>query len=449
MSAIRLQQRGGTHSGRSLVFDASPVRIGRLPECELALDAHADLDVSGQHAELQRDGEGWTVVDAVSRNGTYVNDVRVGRHRLKAGDRIRLGENGPVFEVQFEASKAIPPEHARWAPGGAAAQPPAPAVGAAAPSSAQQRWGPPASASAQTPSAWGTAAQPSGGASGSASHGAPQSSPGAAQPSYGAPQSSPSAAQPSYGAPQSSPGAAQPPYGASHASPQPAGAPNAAPKPSRLPWAIGCSVATLALAVVVVALWAVVSSGPFDATAVAVANEPALVHLVAGEGAPPLCSGVAVGDRLVATSAACIDSLESQQQTGVFVTVRAARQRLNVERLWRHPNASPGIAAFDVGLVQTDATVPLVANLGRSPLERDHAVALDRQPGGVLSTPVIYAAGAEEAVLGHAAAGVRGGTPHFDRTGSVVGLEVGLGNRMQVVGIDAVRSLIAGLEANP
>lgn len=403
------------------MFDASPVRIGRLPECELALDAHADLDVSGQHAELQRDGEGWTVVDAVSRNGTYVNDVRVGRHRLKAGDRIRLGENGPVFEVQFEASKAIPPEHARWAPGGAAAQPPAPAVGAAAPSSAQQRWGPPASASAQTPSAWGTAAQTSGGASGSASHGAPQSSPGAAQP----------------------------PYGASHASPQPAGAPNAAPKPSRLPWAIGCGVATLALAVVVVALWAVVSSGPFDATAVAVANEPALVHLVAGEGAPPLCSGVAVGDRLVATSAACIDSLESQQQTGVFVTVRAARQRLNVERLWRHPNASPGIAAFDVGLVQTDATVPLVANLGRSPLERDHAVALDRQPGGVLSTPVIYAAGAEEAVLGHAAAGVRGGTPHFDRTGSVVGLEVGLGNRMQVVGIDAVRSLIAGLEANP
>ena len=52
-----------------------------------------DREVSGVHAELQRVGGEWTIVDdGLSTNGTYVNGVRVsGRQRLRDGDRVRIG----------------------------------------------------------------------------------------------------------------------------------------------------------------------------------------------------------------------------------------------------------------------------------------------------------------------------------------------------------------------
>jgi hypothetical protein len=74
---------GGTYpvSRRSLV-------IGRGRECDLVID---DRNVSRRHAELTRDGEGFTLRDLDSTNGTAVNGRRVRLSPVAAGDTIMLG----------------------------------------------------------------------------------------------------------------------------------------------------------------------------------------------------------------------------------------------------------------------------------------------------------------------------------------------------------------------
>jgi hypothetical protein len=66
-----------------------PMRIGRAPECELAI---RDSRASRQHARLHaRDGV-LVLTDLGSTNGTRVNGQRVREVVLGAGDRILIGE---------------------------------------------------------------------------------------------------------------------------------------------------------------------------------------------------------------------------------------------------------------------------------------------------------------------------------------------------------------------
>ena len=78
------------------------VRIGRGAAAELRLAW--DREVSRVHAELERLGDTWAVIDdGLSANGTYVNDERLsGRRRLSAGDKIRVGATGLTFRTLAE-----------------------------------------------------------------------------------------------------------------------------------------------------------------------------------------------------------------------------------------------------------------------------------------------------------------------------------------------------------
>jgi pSer/pThr/pTyr-binding forkhead associated (FHA) protein len=71
--------------------------LGRSPENDVCLEW--DEEVSRLHAELERVGEHWLVVDdGVSRNGTFVAGERInGRRRLQDGDVIRLGGTIVIF----------------------------------------------------------------------------------------------------------------------------------------------------------------------------------------------------------------------------------------------------------------------------------------------------------------------------------------------------------------
>jgi FHA domain len=61
--------------------------IGRHPACDVVL---SDPSVSRRHARLRfRDGT-WMLQDLESHNGTWVNDVRVGRCQLRPGDHVEL-----------------------------------------------------------------------------------------------------------------------------------------------------------------------------------------------------------------------------------------------------------------------------------------------------------------------------------------------------------------------
>lgn len=79
--------------------------LGRGDSCAVYV---SDLTVSREHARVVRTPEGYAVEDLQSGNGTYVNDNRVHRQLLAAGDRLRVGES--VF--RFAAEELKPPPRA-------------------------------------------------------------------------------------------------------------------------------------------------------------------------------------------------------------------------------------------------------------------------------------------------------------------------------------------------
>ena len=75
-----------------LPLPGAPVTVGRRRSNDVCIDW--DEQVSRLHAQLERVGQDWTVVDdGLSHNGTFVNGERVGgRRRLLDGDLLRFGE---------------------------------------------------------------------------------------------------------------------------------------------------------------------------------------------------------------------------------------------------------------------------------------------------------------------------------------------------------------------
>jgi two-component system, NtrC family, sensor kinase len=78
----------GPDQGSRFELVDSVVGIGRGAQNVIRLN---DSEVSRDHAHLVRDGEGWTVRDLGSSNGTFVNGQGVEVRRLKAGDHVQVG----------------------------------------------------------------------------------------------------------------------------------------------------------------------------------------------------------------------------------------------------------------------------------------------------------------------------------------------------------------------
>jgi len=100
---IRLVQTFGAHAGRTREFDQNVITFGRLPSNDVAFDPHADLDASGAHAEIRREGEAWVLVDSNSRNGTLIHGRVIQKHTLAYGDEVEFGTGGPRIRVEFSA----------------------------------------------------------------------------------------------------------------------------------------------------------------------------------------------------------------------------------------------------------------------------------------------------------------------------------------------------------
>jgi chromosome segregation ATPase len=65
------------------------ITIGRGPHCDLQIVTHF---VSREHARLTLHGSSALIEDLGSRNGVFVNSVRVDRHPLQHGDLLTIGE---------------------------------------------------------------------------------------------------------------------------------------------------------------------------------------------------------------------------------------------------------------------------------------------------------------------------------------------------------------------
>ncbi|MFL5820422.1 MAG: FHA domain-containing protein [Solirubrobacteraceae bacterium] len=94
------------HRGRQRILSLpetwNRVVVGRSLNVDLVLSW--DDEVSGLHAELQRLGDDWLLVDdGLSRNGSFVNRERVsGRRRLRDGDRLCFGSTEMHFHAPFQ-----------------------------------------------------------------------------------------------------------------------------------------------------------------------------------------------------------------------------------------------------------------------------------------------------------------------------------------------------------
>jgi pSer/pThr/pTyr-binding forkhead associated (FHA) protein len=98
----------GTQVVRVLGDPGERLAVGRGESADLRLD---DPEVSSLHAELERIGGDWVLIDdGLSRNGSFVNGDRVtGRRRLRDGDALRFGHTLAVFRAPGDTARETVP----------------------------------------------------------------------------------------------------------------------------------------------------------------------------------------------------------------------------------------------------------------------------------------------------------------------------------------------------
>ena len=92
-SALLLVMRG-PNAGSRFRLDDDLTTAGRHPDSHIFLD---DVTVSRRHAEFYRHGDGFTVRDVGSLNGTYVNRERIEETELVGGDEVQIGKFRLLF----------------------------------------------------------------------------------------------------------------------------------------------------------------------------------------------------------------------------------------------------------------------------------------------------------------------------------------------------------------
>jgi len=97
---LRLKQADETL--REIRLTDQAVSLGRSPEADIVV---ADEKISRLHCGIQLQDGVYHVRDLKSRNGTYLNDVKIEDAPLQPGDRIRMGST--VIEVFKERPKGV------------------------------------------------------------------------------------------------------------------------------------------------------------------------------------------------------------------------------------------------------------------------------------------------------------------------------------------------------
>jgi hypothetical protein len=101
----------GPESESRILLDRDVVTVGRSPESDIFLD---DVTVSRKHAEFVRTEAGYTLRDAGSLNGTYVDKRLVDKHELVPGDEVQIGKFRMVYQAHVPEQPA--PEQPAQAP---------------------------------------------------------------------------------------------------------------------------------------------------------------------------------------------------------------------------------------------------------------------------------------------------------------------------------------------
>lgn len=98
-TALLISTRGAV-SGSRYLLDEDEITVGRDPRADILLD---DSTVSRSHAVFRRVNGAYSVIDAGSLNGTYVNRQRADQKQLNNGDEIMIGK----FRLVYFTNSAV------------------------------------------------------------------------------------------------------------------------------------------------------------------------------------------------------------------------------------------------------------------------------------------------------------------------------------------------------
>ncbi|MEI7660416.1 MAG: FHA domain-containing protein [Actinomycetes bacterium] len=84
----------GSNVGSRFLITSAVSSIGRASASDIFLD---DVTVSRAHAVIEKNENGFSINDAGSLNGTYVNNISTARQDLKSGDQIQIGKFHLLF----------------------------------------------------------------------------------------------------------------------------------------------------------------------------------------------------------------------------------------------------------------------------------------------------------------------------------------------------------------
>lgn len=92
----KLVFESGARAGEEMFLEAYEVTFGRSKKADIYLD---DGRLSRLHSKIIRVGNGYRLVDLNSRNGTFVNGMRVLEHPLTSFDTIQIGDTKIKFLI--------------------------------------------------------------------------------------------------------------------------------------------------------------------------------------------------------------------------------------------------------------------------------------------------------------------------------------------------------------
>lgn len=120
MEKMLLKHLEGSKAGQTDRFDlplTQEIVLGRDPSAQIVFDPTRDDLVSRLHVRLTQDSSdptSFTITDLNSRNGTYVNGMRItGPAKINPGDVIELGTGGPKMEFDLDPRPATAPPATR------------------------------------------------------------------------------------------------------------------------------------------------------------------------------------------------------------------------------------------------------------------------------------------------------------------------------------------------
>lgn len=100
--AYLVVRRGPLEGMQFALLGAQKISIGRSSDSQIFLD---DVTVSRKHAIVEFVSNVWTLSDAGSLNGTYVNKHRVSNSALINGDEVQIGKFRFVFVLTLTAGE--------------------------------------------------------------------------------------------------------------------------------------------------------------------------------------------------------------------------------------------------------------------------------------------------------------------------------------------------------